>query len=191
MKPAESFLSAVALATVLVVAPVSAGSPAAPAPPLAPEWAAPNLDAPDMVMDLEEGEAGEMPDLAAGPGAAGGPGPWMERGDGRRAGEGRARRMELMRDLDLTKEQRDRLADLRDKQARAAIRARADLATAGLDLKRLLRAENPDRAAINRQIDRMAQLRAEMAKARVAGMLDMRAVLTPEQREKLRGHRSS
>jgi len=97
--------------------------------------------------------------------------------------------MEMMRDLDLTREQRDKLAELRERRQRAAIRGRADLETAGLDLRKLLRAENPDRAAIGRQIDRIAMMRAEMQKGRVNAMLDMRAVLTPDQREKMRGER--
>jgi len=101
----------------------------------------------------------------------------------------RAHRMEMMRDLDLTREQRDKLAELRERRQRAAIRGRADLETAGLGLRKLLRAENPDRAAIGRQIDRIAMMRAEMQKGRVNAMLDMRAVLTPDQREKMRGER--
>lgn len=197
MKPVAMLWNAVALAAVMAVAaPAWAQSPAPPAPPPGPAWEDPGFDAPGLAMDLEGGDPGEGPDFETGPGNPGGPGDdGMGRGMGRTGRGGRmgrgARGMELMRELDLTREQRDRLADLRDKQARVAIRARADLATAGLDMRRLMRAENPDRAAINRQIDRMAQLRAEMAKARIAGMLDMRSVLTPEQREKLRGHRGT
>jgi len=115
----------------------------------------------------------------AGPGRGwGGPG-----GPGRGL---RAHRTEMMRGLDLSREQRDKIAELRERRQRAAIRGRADLETASLDLHKLMRAENPDRAAIGRQIDRMAQLRAEMQKGRVNAMLDMRAVLTPDQREKAR-----
>jgi len=96
------------------------------------------------------------------------------------------RREGMMRELDLTGEQRQKIADLREKQERNAIHARADIQTARLDLRRLMRAEKPDRMAVNRQIDRIAQLEAEQRKARVGLMLDVRGVLTPEQRQKMR-----
>ena len=103
--------------------------------------------------------------------------------------EFRHHRMERMRELDLSKEQQEKIADLREKQAYRAIRLRADLQTARLDLRRMMRAERTDRLAINRQIDRLAQMRAEMAKARVGTMLDIRGLLSPEQRERARGWR--
>ena len=98
----------------------------------------------------------------------------------------RHRRMEMIQELDLSKEQRERIGDLREKHERAAIRMRADLETARLDLRRLTRAEKADRMAINRQIDRIAQQHADMQKARVGTMLDMRGLLTPEQQERAR-----
>lgn len=98
----------------------------------------------------------------------------------------RHHRMEMMERLDLSKEQREKIADLREKQERGAIHLRADLQTARLDLRRLTRAEKADRMAINRQIDRIAQMRADMEKARINMMLDVRGMLTPEQREHMR-----
>lgn len=98
----------------------------------------------------------------------------------------RHHRMEMMRELDLSKEQRETIAELRDKQERTAIRMRADLQTARLDLRRLMRVEKPDRMAVHRQIDRIAQLRAGMQKARIGLRLDIRGLLTPEQRERMR-----
>ena len=113
----------------------------------------------------------------------GGPGP---EGPEMRGMGMRQHRMDMMRELDLSKEQREKMAELREKQERSAIRMRADLQTSRLDMQRLMRAERPDRLAINRQIDRMAQLRADMQKARVGMMLDMRGMLTPEQQERAR-----
>ena len=128
-----------------------------------------------------------------GPMGAGGPGmqgPGMHGpemgGPGMRGMGMRERHMEMLRELDLSKEQREKMADLREKHERAAIRMRADLQTARLDLRRLMRADKADRMAIDRQIDRMAQMRADMQKARVGMMLDMRGLLTPEQRERAR-----
>ncbi|HEV2105343.1 MAG TPA: Spy/CpxP family protein refolding chaperone [Candidatus Eisenbacteria bacterium] len=88
--------------------------------------------------------------------------------------------------LDLSDEQRSRLAAIRDRQQRKAIQARADLAIARLDLRALLRADNPQNAAIDAQIDHIARMRAELAKSRVAAMLEARSALTPEQRQQLR-----
>ncbi len=122
------------------------------------------------------------PARAQGPGEGpGGAPPRMER-----RAEVRHRHEQMLRELDLTKEQREKVAELRERAERSAIRLRADLQTARLDLRRMVRAERADRMAINRQIDRIAQMRAEMEKARVAAMLDIRDVLTPEQRERAR-----
>jgi Spy/CpxP family protein refolding chaperone len=126
--------------------------------------------------------AQDRPPAPSQTGWGGGDGP----GRGRHAGM-RNRAARAFRNLDLSKEQRDKIAEIRDKQQRNSIRVRADLQTARLDMGKLLRADKPDRAAINRQVERMAALRTDMEKARIGMMLDMRDVLTPEQREKMRG----
>lgn len=144
-----------------------------------------------LAVALALGMACLAPDGAAraqSPGPAEGPG--MGRpGSMERRMEFRRQRMERMGELDLSKEQQEKIADLREKQAYRAIRLRADLQSARLDLRRLMRAEKTDRLAINRQIDRLAQMRAEMAKARVGTMLDIRNLMSPEQRERARGWR--
>lgn len=118
---------------------------------------------------------------AEGPDPGPNAGPRMER-----RAEMRRRHDDMLRDLDLSKEQRAKIADLREKQERDAIRMRADLQTARLDLRRMMRADKADRAAINRQIDQLAELRAQMEKARASTLLDIRSVLTPEQLERVR-----
>jgi Spy/CpxP family protein refolding chaperone len=125
------------------------------------------------------------PARAQGPGEGPGGGPGAPPRMERRA-EMRHRHEQMLRELDLTKEQREKVAELRERAERSAIRLRADLQTSRLDLRRMVRAERADRMAINRQIDRIAQMRAEMEKARVAAMLDIRDLLTPEQRERTR-----
>jgi Spy/CpxP family protein refolding chaperone len=87
--------------------------------------------------------------------------------------------------LNLTQEQRDRIAGVRDTQARAMVQSRADLQLARLDLQKLLRSDTPDQNAIDAQIDRMAAIRAGMMKERVGARLQVRSILTPEQRSKL------
>lgn len=88
--------------------------------------------------------------------------------------------------LGLSRAQRDRLANLRDEQMRRAIRGRADLRLAQLDLRKLLRSDEPDARAIDAQIERIQGLRTEMMKSRIHGFLSLRSTLTPEQRDKLR-----
>jgi Spy/CpxP family protein refolding chaperone len=126
--------------------------------------------------------------------AHGGHGPGMEFG-GRRFG-GRGHRgmrggmgMGAFERLDLTTEQRERIAEIREREAREAIESRAQLETAGLDLRKLMRDEDPDVGRINAQIDRISKMRAELQKSRVGAMLEARNVLTDEQRAKLRESR--
>ncbi len=87
--------------------------------------------------------------------------------------------------LDLSTSQRERLTTIREGQARTAIQMRADLQLARLDMAKLMRAQNPDQSALNAQIDRMARLRADAAKTRLSGHLEMRSVLTAEQIKKM------
>jgi Spy/CpxP family protein refolding chaperone len=91
--------------------------------------------------------------------------------------------------LDLTQDQKDRIAGIHDAHARAMIQSRADLRIARLELGKLLRSETPDERAIDAQIDRIASIRAAMAKSRVGAHLELRSILTEEQRAKLHGSR--
>jgi len=100
------------------------------------------------------------------------------------------RRRLLMRELDLTAEQREKIAGIRERQAKKAIHARADIQVAAMDLRRLMRAERPDKVAIERQIDTIARMRADLHKSQVESMLEERSVLTPEQQKKLREMRT-
>ena len=143
----------------------------------------------------------------------GGPGPggqgmgmgWMQRlhgmhgmhgggmGRGMGMGAGRGRGMGMGRGmgaafarLDLTDAQREKLADIHERQMRRNVQARADLQLARMDLHKLMKAESPNTAAINAQIDKLAKLRADMQKTHVATFVEARGLLTPEQRKQLR-----
>jgi len=98
-----------------------------------------------------------------------------------RGGEG-----PLAQKLSLSTDQKKKLHDIGDRMARQAIRRRSDIELAMLDLRNLLREDNPDQARVDRQIDQIANLRAEQAKAAVGARLEARQVLTRDQREKLR-----
>jgi Spy/CpxP family protein refolding chaperone len=107
--------------------------------------------------------------------------PSEHRGDGPRGGPMFMQHRAMIEKLNLTDEQSKKLEDIRYQHQKKAITMRADLESARLDLGRLMRADTPDRPAIEAQIDRVGQRRTTLEKDRVARMLEMRAVLTPEQ----------
>ncbi len=65
----------------------------------------------------------------------------------------------------------------------AAIDKKANLQKARLKLKRLMDQVTPDRKAVMAALDRVGQLQTEMRKHRVGMLLDVSALLTPEQRK--------
>jgi len=92
----------------------------------------------------------------------------------------------MMEQLNLTETQRNRLEEIRDRHRRKAIATRADLGIVRLDLRGQMRSGKPEQARIDALIDRIAALRADLQKVRVASMLEARTVLTVEQQKKLR-----
>lgn len=94
-------------------------------------------------------------------------------------------------DLDLTDRQKEQMAQLRETHQRRMIGIRSGLAEARLDLGKLMRADSPNQSQIDATIDRMAKLRADAHKARVATMLGARGLMTPEQRKKMQETRGS
>jgi Spy/CpxP family protein refolding chaperone len=87
--------------------------------------------------------------------------------------------------LDLTGTQKDKLRDLGGDLERKEIRLRADMETAGLDLRDLMRSDSPSASAVDSKIETLTQLRGEMMKAGARAVLDARKVLTSDQRKKL------
>jgi Spy/CpxP family protein refolding chaperone len=100
--------------------------------------------------------------------------------------EMRARHAEIWRQLDLTDVQKAKIEEIRDRQQRKGITARADMQVAALDLRKLMRADKPNLASINAQVDKIATMRASLRKAQIAALFEMRDVLTDEQRQKLK-----
>lgn len=120
-----------------------------------------------------------------GPGGMGGPG---------RPGNPHGRRMQMMNQhgmavrlaqLNLSDDQRTKMRGLHEAAMRKDIQRRADLQLAMLDLRKAMRADKPEAAAVNAQIDRIAKLRADAMKSRFETRMAARALLTPEQLKKL------
>jgi len=88
--------------------------------------------------------------------------------------------------LGLTDAQRARIDDLLEAEQRQSIRGESEARIAELDLQKLIESDAPDQAAIARTIEKLSGIRQEMLKARVLALVNLRGVLTPAQRKKLR-----
>ncbi len=125
-----------------------------------------------------------------GPGGAGGPGGgWHGGGPGGMGGMG-GHLARMADKLQLTDAQRDKIRDIMEQQQRRAIQQRADIQLATLDLHKLMRADTPNKTSIDAAVDKLARLRATLAKDRIGAMLQAQTVLTPEQKKQLQTLRS-
>ncbi len=129
---------------------------------------------------------GGMGKRMAGRGTRGGMGGGMQGGPMCGPGMGAGHGPMMLRGLDLTADQQKKVALIHERQQRQMIQRQADLRIATMDLQQLMRAETPDRTKIDAQIDKLAQLRAGMQKSRTATVLEVRALLAPEQLKKWR-----
>ncbi|MGA9938208.1 MAG: periplasmic heavy metal sensor [Candidatus Acidiferrales bacterium] len=83
----------------------------------------------------------------------------------------------------------DQFAKIRQQESdfrKTEIRDRADLQVKRIDLKDLLSADKPDRAAIDSKLQDISASQLALEKAGVDFRLDMRDAITPAQRDKLR-----
>lgn len=83
----------------------------------------------------------------------------------------------------------DQVAKIRSQETafrKTSIQQRADLEVKQIDLREMLAADKPDRAAIDRKLQEISTSRLAMEKSRVDFRLSMKDALTPEQREKLK-----
>ncbi len=88
--------------------------------------------------------------------------------------------------LGLTEDQSNRLRQIVLDTEKSNIKTRAEVQVRGIELRELLRADNPDRDAVMKKIDEISALRTEMAKEDVDALLKAKSVLTPEQQKKIR-----
>ncbi len=88
--------------------------------------------------------------------------------------------------LDLTETQRGRIHDLHEVHARKAVQRRADMQLARMDLHKSMRAEHPNAAAVNAQIDKLARMRADAMKSAFATRMQAHGILTPDQLKRLK-----
>jgi Spy/CpxP family protein refolding chaperone len=96
----------------------------------------------------------------------------------------------LREKLGITSEQAAKIRQEALSFQKAEIRNRADLQIKRLELHSLLAADTPDRAAIDKNLQEANAAQLAVEKAAIDHQLAMRAMLTPEQREKLQQVRS-
>ena len=92
----------------------------------------------------------------------------------------------IQKALVLTDEQIKKIEDISLIVRIDVIRQQAELRVQRLELERMMQADAPDRAAIDNKVQEAAQAQAALMHARVNALLNLRAVLTKEQRDKIR-----
>jgi Spy/CpxP family protein refolding chaperone len=95
---------------------------------------------------------------------------------------------EAQKVLGITEEQRKKLEDIGFNARKAAIQQRATLQVQRMELQRLLQADNPDRAAIDKKVAELSQAQTALMRTMVNGLVDARGALTKEQRDKIRDY---
>jgi Spy/CpxP family protein refolding chaperone len=83
----------------------------------------------------------------------------------------------------------DQAAKIRQQEAdfrKTEIRDRADLEVKQIDLREMMAADTPDRAAIDAKLTEISSSRLALEKSAVTFRLNSRGALTPDQRTKLR-----
>lgn len=143
--------------------------------------------------------------MRGGPGAERGMGPGMRAEGGREMGQGfgpgmrpgmdRGGEMGLARfvnnpsmrqQLGITDEQVAKFHQQSEDFQKAGIQNRATMQIKRMELNDLLRADKPDRAAIDRKLAEVNAAQAASEKANIDHMLAMRSLLTPDQQAKLK-----
>lgn len=82
----------------------------------------------------------------------------------------------------LTDEQRKKMDALELETDKAVLPVRAKLDVLDAELKQMMLAENPDKAAVERKIDEIGGLKTQIEKKRAMHQIAVRGLLTPEQR---------
>ena len=86
--------------------------------------------------------------------------------------------------LDLSDVQKKQLGDMRMSMRRNAVQLRGKIALARIDLQDLLSADEPDRKSIEKKLTEIAELQTQQKLLRIDHMVDVKKMLTPEQRKK-------
>ena len=134
------------------------------------------------------------PDSGIGPGP-GGPGFGGHRPPMERAMRGEHGRWwnnpTVVEKLKLTDEQRKAMDDIFQQHREKLVDLRGNVEKAEIAMEPLVRADQPNEAAVLAQIDKVAQARAELEKANARFLFALRAKLTPEQWKQVQDFRQN
>ncbi len=89
-------------------------------------------------------------------------------------------------ELKLSDEQKERLKDIRRQAAKEQIRLNADRKLAHLELQELLEVDQPNQAALDRQIQRLAELNGQLTKSKLQSRIASGSILSKEQKAEMR-----
>ncbi|OPX17563.1 hypothetical protein BXT86_05805 [candidate division WOR-3 bacterium 4484_100] len=94
--------------------------------------------------------------------------------------------LERMQMLNLSDEQRDKIADIQTNFRKKVIPIKAEIQLKEIDLKNEMRADEPNRTRIMNLVKAISELELKIKQADIDRRLKIRALLTPEQRKKLK-----
>ena len=123
------------------------------------------------------GGYGYGPGTMGGPGMMGGYGPGMMGGYGRGGG---------LAALDLSSEQRDKIASIQEENRKASWNTMGQMRAEQFKLRQMYNAEKIDSNAVIEQQKKVDDLRRQLLKSRLDARNQIVAILTPEQRKHLR-----
>ena len=89
----------------------------------------------------------------------------------------------IVKDLNLTEPQKKEFDKIKADMMKSMIANVSKLATSRVDMQQLLKADNPDKVAIEKKIDEMGDQAAQMGKMMVAQWFTVNKMLTPEQQK--------
>lgn len=138
--------------------------------------------------------SGSGSDREMGPGP-GGPGFGMHRPPMERAMRGERGRWwnnpNIVEKLKLTDDQRKAMDEIYQQHREKLVDLRGTVEKAEIAMEPLVRADQPNEAAVLAQIDKVAQARAELEKANARFLFALRAKLTPEQWKQVQDFRKN
>jgi Spy/CpxP family protein refolding chaperone len=88
--------------------------------------------------------------------------------------------------LNLTDQQTSGLRELAVETEKASVKTEADIEVRGIELRELLRADQPDHDAVVKKTEEVSALRGDLMKQRIEALLKAKSILTPEQQKRIR-----
>jgi Spy/CpxP family protein refolding chaperone len=98
---------------------------------------------------------------------------------------------EIAEKLNLTEDQRKSMDSIYQQHREQLVDLRATVEKAEIEMDPMVKADQPNEAAVMAQIDKVAQARAELEKANARFLFELRAKLTPDQWKQVQDFRQS